>query len=62
MTWAQRRYRWVVWIGIYALIGVLTVLDMIHNGVTWLDVLALLVTLLFATGILGSLWEMGRRD
>ena len=43
------------------LIGVLTVLDMIHNGVTWLDVLALLVTLLFATGILGSLWEMGRR-
>jgi hypothetical protein len=43
------------------LIGTLTVLDMIHNGVTWLDVLALLVTLLFATGILGSLWEMGRR-
>jgi hypothetical protein len=43
------------------LIGVLTVLDMIHNGVTWLDVLALLVTLLFATGIIGSLWEMGRR-
>ena len=42
------------------LIGVLTVLDMIHNGVTWLDVLALLVTLLFATGIIGSLWEMGR--
>jgi hypothetical protein len=43
------------------LIGTLTVLDMIHNGVTWLDVLALMVTLLFATGILGSLWEMGRR-
>jgi hypothetical protein len=42
-------------------IGTLTVLDMIHNGVTWLDVLALLVTLLFATGILGSLWEMGKR-
>ena len=42
-------------------IGVVTVLDMIHHGVTWLDVLALLVTLLFATGILGSLWEMGRR-
>ena len=34
---------------------------MIHHGVSWLDVLALLVTLLFATGILGSLWEMGRR-
>jgi hypothetical protein len=43
------------------LIGVFTVLDMVHNGVSWLDVLALLVTLLFATGILGSLWEMGRR-
>jgi signal transduction histidine kinase len=24
MTWALRRYRWVVWIGIYALIGLLT--------------------------------------
>jgi hypothetical protein len=44
------------------LIGVFTVLDMVHNGVSWLDVLALLVTLLFATGILGSLWEMGGRD
>jgi hypothetical protein len=44
------------------LIGLLTVLDMIHNGVTWLDVLALLVTLLFATGILGSLWQMPPRD
>jgi hypothetical protein len=44
------------------LIGVFTVLDMIHNGVTWLDVLALLVTLLFATGILGSLWQMPPRN
>ncbi len=42
-------------------IGAVTVLDMIHHGVSWLDLLALLVTLLFATGILGSLWEMGRR-
>ena len=24
MTWALRRYRWLVWIGIYALIGLLT--------------------------------------
>ncbi|HEY2279897.1 MAG TPA: histidine kinase [Streptosporangiaceae bacterium] len=24
MTWALRRYRWLVWIGIYALVGVLT--------------------------------------
>jgi hypothetical protein len=44
------------------LIAVFTVLDMVHHGVSWLDVLALLVVLLFATGILGSLWEMGRRD
>ncbi|MFZ0385671.1 MAG: hypothetical protein WAL22_08410 [Solirubrobacteraceae bacterium] len=44
------------------LIGGFTVLDMIHHGVSWLDLLALMVTLLFATGILGSLWEMGRRD
>jgi hypothetical protein len=44
------------------LIGVFTVMDMIHNGVSWLDMLALLVTLLFATGILGSLWQMPPRD
>ena len=36
-------------------IAVLTVLDMTRNGVTWLDVLAILVVVLFATGIVGSL-------
>ena len=44
------------------LIGVFTVLDMVDHGVSWLDVLALLVVALFATGIVGSLWEMGRGD
>ena len=44
-----------------AFIGITTVLDMIRNGVSWLDVLALLVVLLFATGILGALWESIRR-
>ena len=39
------------------LIGVATVSDIIHNGVTWLDIVALLIVLLFATGICGALWE-----
>ena len=52
----------VVTVVFTALIGALTVLDMVDHGVTWLDVLALLVVVLFATGIVGSLWEMGRRD
>ena len=52
----------VVTVVFTALIGVATVLDMIHHGVSWLDVLALLVVALFATGIVGSLWEMGRRE
>ena len=42
-------------------IAVATVLDMIHNGVSWLDVVALLVVLLFATGICGALIESLRR-
>ena len=44
------------------LIATLTVLDMVDHGISWLDLLALLVVALFATGIIGSLWEMGRRD
>jgi hypothetical protein len=52
----------VVTVVFTVLIGTLTVLDMVDHGVSWLDVLALLVVLLFATGIIGSLWEMGRRD
>jgi hypothetical protein len=42
-------------------IAVATVSDMIHHGVSWLDILALLVALLFATGICGALWGSLRR-
>ena len=42
-------------------IGVLTVLDMVHNGVTWLDVLAIMIVVLFATGIVGALWQRPRQ-
>ena len=49
----------VVTVVFTGLIGTLTVLDIVDHGVTWLDVLALLVVALFATGIIGSLWEMG---
>jgi hypothetical protein len=41
-------------------IGALTVRDIVDNGLTWLDVLALLVVLLFATGIIGSLLHRPR--
>ena len=33
----------------------LTVRDIVDNGLTWLDVLALLIVLLFGTGIVGAL-------
>ena len=42
-------------------IGVLTALDMIHHGVNWLDVLAILIVVLFGTGIVGSLLHPPRR-
>ena len=48
-------------VALTAFIGAATILDMIHNGVSWLDVVALLVVLLFATGICGALWESLRR-
>jgi hypothetical protein len=51
----------VVTVVFTAFIGVATVLDMIHNGVSWIDILALLVVALFATGICGALWESIRR-
>ncbi len=38
-----------------AMVGLLTVLDMIHHGVSWLDVLAILIVILFGTGIIGAL-------
>jgi cytochrome c biogenesis protein CcdA len=43
------------------LIGVLTALDMIHHGVNWLDVLAILIVILFGTGIVGALVHPPRR-
>jgi hypothetical protein len=50
-----------VTVALTGFIGVATVLDMVHNGVSWLDIVALLVVLLFATGICGALWESIRR-
>jgi hypothetical protein len=44
-----------------AFIGVLTALDMIHHGVTWLDVLSIIVVILFGTGIVGALLTPPRR-
>lgn len=43
------------------LIAAATVSDIIHHGVSWLDIAALLVVVLFATGICGALWESVRR-
>ncbi|HWE13436.1 MAG TPA: hypothetical protein VG365_07995 [Solirubrobacteraceae bacterium] len=43
-----------------AALGMLTVVDMVNNGVTWLDVLAILVVVLFGTGIVGSLLQRPR--
>ena len=43
------------------LIGVLTALDMAHHGVNWLDVLAILIVILFGTGIVGALLHPPRR-
>jgi uncharacterized membrane protein len=42
-------------------IGVLTALDMVHHGVNWLNVLAILIVILFATGIVGALVQRPRR-
>ena len=58
---AGRALLLAITVALTAFIGVATVSDMINNGVTWLDVLALLVVLLFATGICGALWESLRR-
>jgi O-antigen ligase len=44
-----------------SLIGVLTALDMINHGVTWLDVLAILIVILFGTGIVGALLHPPRQ-
>ena len=41
--------------------GLLTALDIAHTGLNWLDVLAMLVLVLFATGIVGALLEPPRK-
>ena len=51
----------VVVVAFTAFIGVLTALDMIHHGVNWLNVLAILVVVLFGTGIVGALLQPPRR-
>ena len=42
-------------------IGVLTALDMVHHGVNWLNVLAILIVALFAVGIVGALVQRPRQ-
>jgi hypothetical protein len=43
-------------------IGVLTVLDMVHqHSVSWLDVLSILIVVLFGTGIVGALLHKPRQ-
>lgn len=51
----------LVTIALTAAIAAATVSDIAHHGVSWLDIAALLVVVLFATGICGSLWEATRR-
>jgi len=51
----------VVVVAFTAFIGVLTALDMIHHGVNWLNVLAILIVVLFGTGIVGALVQPPRR-
>ncbi len=43
-----------------ALIAVLTALDVVDSGFTWLDVPAIAIVVLFATGIVGSLLQQPR--
>jgi hypothetical protein len=47
----------VITIVLTGAIAAATVSDIADHGVSWLDIAALLVVLLFATGICGSLWE-----
>ncbi|MGH2894625.1 MAG: hypothetical protein ACRDPM_15385 [Solirubrobacteraceae bacterium] len=51
----------VVVVAFTVLIGVLTALDMIHHGVNWLDVLAILIVIIFGTGIVGALLQKPRQ-
>ena len=47
----------VITVALTAAIAAATVRDIVDHGLSWLDVVALLVVLLFATGICGALWE-----
>jgi hypothetical protein len=38
-----------------ALLAALTIIDLVRNGITALDVLAILILVMFATGIVGAL-------
>ncbi len=38
-------------------LGLLTALDIVAHGVNWLDVLAILILVLFGTGIVGALLQ-----
>ena len=51
----------VITVALTAGIAAATISDIAHHGVSWLDIAALLVVVLFATGICGSLWESIRR-
>ena len=51
----------VVTLVFIAVMGLLTALDIAHTGLNWLDVLAILVLVLFATGIVGALLEPPRK-
>jgi hypothetical protein len=44
-----------------ACFGLLTALDIAHTGLNWLDVLAIIILVLFATGIVGALLEPPRK-
>ena len=52
----------LVTVAVTAFIAAATIQDIVHHGFSWIDGAALLVVLLFATGILGALWESIRRD
>lgn len=45
-----------------ALIATLTVLDVVHNGINALDVVAILILVLFTTGIVGALLQRPPRE
>ncbi len=45
----------IVALAFIAVLGALTVIDMVHYGISAVDVLAILVLVLFMTGIVGAL-------